>query len=154
MLKKRDSLSPTHVLKRRVGAFLETQMGLDRQATEPHPALRLRKARNCPSRGNFLSLLQQLTAMPRHLRNERNSTLLSPVLPFAASLSKSAYRTHTQKYRKLLHTTQNLCISLIINVLHPCNISLHTTQTLHHTTLFSLLFSPFGDGNKRAATMA
>ena len=53
-------------LSGRVGAFLETQMGLDRQATEPHPALRLRKARNCPSWGNFLSLLQQLTAMPRH----------------------------------------------------------------------------------------
>ena len=41
-------------------------MGLGRQATEYHPALCLRKARNCPSRGNFLSLLRQLTAMPRH----------------------------------------------------------------------------------------
>ena len=66
MPKKRDSLSPQHVLKRRVEDFLETQMGVDRQATEPHPALCLRKARNCPSWGNFLSLLQQLTAMPRH----------------------------------------------------------------------------------------
>ena len=37
------------------GNFLETQMGFDRLATESYPVLRLRKARNCPSWGNFLS---------------------------------------------------------------------------------------------------